>query len=405
METTRIRLTASFLFLLSLSLSQAQMNKPVIAGISLERLDRYEAYVAREIGSGKIPGAVTVISRNGELIYKAAFGQSDPEQGRKMEVNDIFYIQSMTKPIITTAFMMLFEEGHFLLTDPLSKYLPAAKDLRVVRNPEDGIAGETVPMKREIMLSDLLSHTAGFSHGLSPLPYDQELIKALSRPYATIRDRVDAYLTMPLLGQPGEKWTYSIAPDILSVLIEEFSGLSTDAFLKERIFAPLEMRDTGYNLTREQQARVVRVQGDAPGGPISVTPPMEGNTVWSGVNALFSTAGDYLNFCQMLLNGGIWEGRRLLSRKTVDLMTENHSGDLFGTPGEGFGYGFAVVDDLAATNNLGSEGTYYWAGAFNTHFFIDPEENLIAIFMTQTSAFDFYFHQKLRQLVYQSLVD
>ncbi|HSR61717.1 MAG TPA: serine hydrolase [Robiginitalea sp.] len=397
--------TALFIFYASPAASQAPAESRVIAGFSLDRFAHYENYVKREIGSGNIPGAVTLVARDGETVYKSAVGLSDPTEKRDMKTDDIFYIQSMTKPIITTAFMMLFEEGHFLLTDPLSKYLPAAKDLRVLVNVEDGIGGETVPLKRDILLMDLLSHTAGFTHGLGPSRYDREMFGALARPYNTIQERVDAYFTMPLLGQPGEQWAYSIAPDILSVLIEKFSGQSTDAFLKERIFEPLWMKDTGYNLTREQQGRVVRVQGEDPGGALSTHPKMEGNTVWSGVNALFSTAEDYLHFCQMLLDGGRWHGKQLLSRKTVELMTLNHSGDLFGGPGEGFGYGFAVVDDLAATNNLGSQGVYYWAGAFNTHFFIDPKERLISIFMTQTSAFDFYYHNKLRQLVYQAIAD
>jgi CubicO group peptidase (beta-lactamase class C family) len=219
---------------------------------------------------------------------------------------------------------------------------------------------------------------------------------------------VDKLLSLPLLGQPGEQWAYSAAPDVLSVLIEKFSGQSTNQFLTDRIFKPLRMKDTGYNLTKEQQARVVKVHGPDKSGVLNnmtSQPKMEGNTLWSGVNALFSTPEDYAHFCQMLLNGGKYEGNQLLSPKTIELMILNHSGKLFTTPGEGFGYGFAVVEDLSETNNLGSNGLFYWAGAFNTHFFIDPEEKLIAIFMTQTNEFTWYYHQKLRQMVYQSIID
>lgn len=385
--------------------SQAQISEEVIAGISLERLEHYEAYIKREVSTGRIPGAVTLIARNGETVYGFATGISNPADKRQMKADDIFYIQSMTKPIITVAFMMLFEEGHFLLTDPLSKYLPAAKDLRVLKDPEAGKDGETVPLKREIILADLLSHTAGFSHGLGPNKYEKEVFAVFANPHETIQARVDEFLDLPLLGQPGEQWAYSIAPDILSVLIEKFSGQSTNDFLEERIFTPLGMKDTGYNLTKEQQQRVVRVQDEDLSSGLDTRPKMEGNTVWSGVNALFSTADDYMQFCQMLLNRGQWKGARLLSPKTVELMTLNHSGDLFGSPGEGFGYGFAVVDDLAGTNNLGSKGIFYWAGAFNTHFYIDPNEKLISIFFTQLSTFDFYYHHKLRQLVYQAIVN
>lgn len=389
----------------TVKISQAQVSDKVIAGMSLNHLKHYENYVKREISSGKIPGAVTLITRKGQTVYNSAIGISNSTNKSEMKTNNIFYIQSMTKPIITAAFMILFEEGHFLLTDPLSKYLPAAKDLRVLKNLEEGKSGETVALKREISLADLLSHTAGFSHGLGQTKYEKEISAMRSKPHKTIQERVDDLLSTPLLGQPGEQWAYSMAPDILSVLIEKFSGQSTNQFLTERIFKPLRMKDTGYNLTKEQQSRVVQVQGVDPGGVLPTQPKMEGNTVWSGVNALYSTADDYMHFCQMLLNGGNWNGKQILSRKTIELMTLNHSESLFRTPGEGFGYGFAVVNNLAATNNLGSNGVYYWAGAFNTHFFIDPKENLIAIFFTQVNAFDFYYHNKLRQLVYQAIVD
>jgi CubicO group peptidase (beta-lactamase class C family) len=314
----------------------------------------------------------------------------------------------MTKPIITTAFMMLYEEGKFQLTDPVSKYLPAFKNLRVIKKIEDGIKGETVPLKREILIADLLSHTAGFTHGIGQGKYENEVAAEIFKPFNTVQERVDKLLSLPLLGQPGEQWAYSAAPDILSVLIEKFSGQSTNQFLTERIFKPLRMKDTGYNLSKEQQARVVKLHGPDKSGVLSTLewqPKTEGNTLWSGVNALFSTTEDYSHFCQMLMNGGKYEGNQLLSPKTIEQMTLNHSGNLFTTPGEGFGYGFAVVKDLSETNNLGSNGLFYWAGAYNTHFFIDPKEKLIAIFMTQTNEFTWYYHQKLRQMVYQAVVD
>lgn len=405
----------SILFLVTLlvcqsiaNTSQAQTSDKIVGGISQSRLRHYEDYIKREMAEGKIPGAATLIIRNGETVYQSAMGQSSLADKREMKANDIFFIQSMTKPIITTAFMMLYEEGHFQLTDPVSKYLPAFKSLRVAKNIEEGIKGETVPLKREIVIADLLSHTAGFSHGIGQGKYENEFGAELFKPFKTVQERVDKLSSLPLLGQPGEQWSYSAAPDVLSVLIEKFSGQSTNQFLAERIFKPLRMKDTGYNLTKEQQARVVKVHGPDKSGVLQNTtqqPKMEGNTLWSGVNALFSTAEDYAHFCQMLLNGGKYNDVHLLSRKTVELMTMNHSGKLFNTPGEGFGYGFAVLEDVSATNNLGSKGLFYWAGAFNTHFFIDPNEKLIAIFMTQTSAFDFYYHQKLRQLVYQAIVD
>jgi len=386
--------------------SHAQVKDKIVAGISLDRLQRYEEFIQLEINKETIPGAVVLITRNGQLVYKSAFGLSEKDIKRKMKTDDIFYIQSMTKPIITTAFMILFEEGHFLLTDPLSKYLPDAKNLRVIKNQEEGISGETVLLKREITIADLLSHTAGFTHGIGQTKYEKEVLAIFSKPHKTIQERVDEFLSIPLLGQPGEQWAYSISPDILSVLIEKFSGQSVDQFLTKRFFEPLGMKNTGYNLTKHQQIKVVQVQGNDPGGLLTTHPKMEGNVIWSGINGLYSTADDYLAFCQMLLNGGKWNNKQILSRKTIELMTQNHTGNLFGLfPGEGFGYGFSVVNNVAATNNLGSNGLFYWAGAFNTHFLIDPKEKLIAIFLTQDNSFDWYFQNKLRQLVYQAIVD
>jgi CubicO group peptidase (beta-lactamase class C family) len=395
----------------SLALHPLVAQSPVVSsGLSTARLEHLDAYVENEIDQDRIPGAVVLIHRNGETVYHKAYGYRNLEEQEPMEAEDIFYIQSMTKPIISVAFMMLYEGGHFLLTDPVSKYLPAFKDLAVIRDPEEGIKGETVPLKQDITIAHLLTHTAGLTHGLDGSRFDRELMqKAMGINFSSIGDRVDSILTIPLRNQPGAEWRYSFAPDVLSVLIEQFSGMSTAEFLKERIFEPLEMKDTAYNLSPEQQERVVRLHGVYDDSGLTVSkryqPPMSGNTVWSGVNALFSTPSDYLHFCQMLLNQGVWKGRRLLSRKTVELMTINQTGDLFPAPGYGFGYGFRVLTNLGETQLYGSEGLFNWGGAYNTHFFIDPEEDLIAIFCTQTEPYSDFYHEKLRQLTYQALVD
>lgn len=326
-----------------------------------------------------------------------------------MTTESLFYIQSMTKPIITVAFMMLYEEGHFLLTDPVSKYIPAFKNLKVAKDVNAGKDGETVPMKKEITIANLLSHTAGLSHGLGASTLDRDYAKAMyQQQHATVTDRMNAMLTLPLMGQPGEQWYYSAAPDVLSVLIEKFSGMSTNDFLAKRIFEPLSMKHTGYNIPAQEQSNRVYVHSKNKNGVLeysSIQPKMEGNTLWSGVNGLYTTAADYITFCQMLLNKGEWKGKRLLSRKTVELMTKNHVGDLYNGAGEGFGLGFAVVENVAETKLLGSEGIFYWSGANNTHFFIDPKENLVAVFMTQLAPFSNYYHIKLRQHVLQAIVD
>jgi CubicO group peptidase (beta-lactamase class C family) len=386
----------------------AQTTEKNIAGISLERLKRYENFINAEIDQGNIPGAVSLIVKDGQVVNNASYGFSNLGTKTPMKVDDLFFIQSMTKPIISVAFMMLYEEGHFMLTDPVSKYIPAFKDLKVSKHVKDGATGESEPLKSEITIAQLLSHTSGLTHGLGSSQLDKDFSKEyFQKEYADIKARVASIPKIPLVGQPGNQWYYSVAPDVLSVLIEQFSGKSTKDFLSERIFIPLGMKDTGYNLTRAQQARVVKVTSKTDGSLTTTEyqPKMEGNKIWSGVNALYSTAADYMAFCQMLLNGGQANGKQFLSPKTIELMTSNHSGKLYNRPGEGFGLGFAVLLDGAESKLLGSEGLYYWAGAFNTHFFIDPKEKMVSIFMTHEAHFNQVYHDKMRQLVYQAFVD
>ncbi len=406
------KLTHYLLLLVLLLVAAPQANAQStnkVAGVSTDRLKRLDAFVKSEIDKGNLAGVVTRVMRNGTLVYQSAQGYKNIEEKVAMKTDDIFFIQSMTKPVITTAFMMLYEEGHFQLNDPVSKYLPAFKDLRVSKDISAGAAGPTVPMESEITLAQLLSHTSGLTHGLGPNQLDKDFMKGyFMQAWPDIKARAANITKFPLLAQPGTQWNYSAAHDVISALIEQFSGMSTNDFLTERIFKPLGMKDTGYNLSKEQQARVAKVYSkEADGKLILMTnqPKMAGNTVWSGVNGLFSTPADYMNFCQMLLNGGKWNDKQLLSRKTVDLMTSNLTGNLFKTSGEGFGLGVAVMVDVPASMQLGSNGLFYWAGAFNTHFFIDPHEKLIAAFFTQEAHFTNFYHTKLRQLVYQALAD
>ncbi len=387
----------------------SQSADKITAGISTDQLKHYENFIKSEIDKGKIAGAVSLVMRNGEVVHKGAFGYSNIENKTPQKMDDLFYIQSMTKPIITTAFMMLYEEGHFQLTDPVSKYLPAFKDMRVAKNVNNGIAGETEPLAKEITIAHLLSHTAGLSHGLGQSQLDKDFLKEqYMNTYPDIASRVNNLVKIPLVGQPGNQWYYSAAPDVLSVLIEKFSGMSTQDFLTERIFKPLGMNDTGYNVPKAKQSRIALLHNQNEKGVLIKSanqPKSEGVTVWSGVNGLFASATDYMTFCQMLLNGGKGNGKQFLSRKTIELMTVNQSGDLFPAPGEGFGFGFAVVDNVADTKMPGSNGIFYWSGAFNTHFFIDPKEKMVAVFMTQVNPYTNYYHQKMRQLVSQSIVD
>ncbi|PZX52783.1 CubicO group peptidase (beta-lactamase class C family) [Algoriphagus ratkowskyi] len=375
--------------------------------LSEERLGRYDGFLQKEVDEGRIAGAVSLIYKNGEKAHEKTIGYSDLENKTAMKLDQIFYIQSMTKPIITTAFMMLYEEGHFQLNDPLSKYIPEFKDIMVAKDPKLGTAGGLEPVKSPIRLHQLMSHTAGFSHGLGQSKVDEEVMQGIYyTQHKTIEDRVNAYAKLPLFGQPGEQWYYSAAPDILARLVELFSGQTAEAFLKERLLSPLGMKDTGYNLNEEQQARMATLHSYDKEGKLNKAPrqtPTSGNTIFAGANALFSTAQDYSLFARMLLNGGELNGKQYLSPKTVEIMTIDQIDGLYKAPGQGFGFGFAVMTNLADANTLGSEGTFYWSGAYCTYFFIDPSEDMVAVLMTQTAPFSGYYEQKMRQMIYQAI--
>jgi len=408
MNFNKIRFILVFLITANFQI-YAQSSDKAIAGISLDRLEHYEEFISKEINQDKIPGATVLIVRDGKIVLQESYGHRDIENQSSMKTDDIFFIQSMTKPIITTAFMMLFEEGHFMLTDHVSKYLPEFKNLRVIKNGNDSITGETIALEKEITIEQLLTHTAGLTHGLGNSQFELGYRKEyFMQEWPDIKSRAIQASKLPLVDQPGNIWYYSVAPDIIATLIEKFSGMSTNDFLETRIFKPLKMKDTGYNLSKEQQGRVVKVTNKNNEGNLTNSdyqPPMKKNTIWSGVNGLFSTTSDYMTFCQMIMNNGQWNGTQFLSRKTIELMTQNHVGDKYPGAGVGFGYGFAVMLDVSKTNLLGSNGNIWWGGAFNTHFFIDPKEKLISIFMTQLNPYTNYYHDKMKQLVYQAIID
>ena len=404
-----IKLLFIFIGLISQSPLIAQQAPNLVGGINTNRLTRLEKYVQSQMSQGNIPGAVTMVIRQGKVVHLAANGYKNIATKNPMKTDDLFYIQSMTKPIISTAFMMLYEEGYFKLDDPVSKYLPEFKNLRVVRSNQDGPDAPTDSLKSQITIAQLMSHSSGLTHGLSANPVDRRFRAGYFKPtISSIQERVSNITKFPLLAQPGTQWNYSAGPDVMSALIEKFSGMSTEAFLKTRIFEPLGMKNTGYNVPKDQQSKIVSLHTKGADGNLSVSKmqaPFENVKVWSGVNGLFSTASDYATFCQMIMSGGTFKGKQYLSRKTVELMTSNHTGNLFPSPGTGWGLGFAVVTNGAATLTPASTGLFYWSGANNTHFFIDPKEKLIAIFMTQESNHNFDHHLALRQMVYQSIAD
>ena len=383
------------------------VSDEAISGFSEIRLDRYSKFLNTEIAEGRIPGAVSYIYRNGRIVQKEAYGYSSWEAKKPMQQDNIFHIMSMTKPIISAAFLMLYEEGYFFLTDPVSKYLPQFKDFKVSLDVNKGINGATVPAKSEITIHQLLTHTAGFTHGIGGTTLDNEIAQAIYvEPQISIESRVNTLIDLPLIGHPGEQWHYSASPDVLSLLIEHFSGMTTAEFLQIRIFDPLDMKDTGYNIPVNDKGRWVPVHNIGEEGKLINSKqqlPIEGNMVYGGTHGLFSTADDYMKFCRMMLNGGKANGKQLLSPKTVELMTMNQVGDLY--DGQGFGLGFGITTDVANSKALGSKGAFYWSGAYSTYFFIDPKEDLIAILMTQVQPYSNYYGKKFSQFVYQALVE
>ena len=396
-----------FLFINNGNAQLAKTDMETI-GISKNRLERYSSFLENEVKSGKIPGAVSLIYRKGQIVHDASYGFASLADKRAMQNDNIFHIMSMTKPIVSAVFMMLYEEGHFQLSDPVSKYLPQFKNLKVAKdlNAPDGA---TEPPNKEVTIHHVLTHTAGFSHGLGSTELDKAVSKALYfEPQESIETRVNTLVGLPLVGHPGEQWYYSASPDVLALLIEKFSGMTTAEFLQQRIFDPLEMEDTGYNIAKEKQDRWVPVHNyDQEGKMITSEQqlPKDGITVYGGTHGLFSTASDYMKFCQMMLNKGNYDGKQLLSSKTVELMTINQIGKLEQAPGRGFGLGFGVIDDLAETKASGSVGQYYWGGAFCTYFFIDPQEELIAILMTQVQPYNNYYATVMGQFAYQAIID
>ncbi|MEM1122925.1 MAG: serine hydrolase, partial [Bacteroidota bacterium] len=356
-------LAGLFIFLSVNLFAQSAVVDPATVGLSAERLARLDAFIEKDVVEGKIPGAVSLVYRKGKIAHQKAYGYTNLETKEKMPLNEIFYIQSMTKPIVTAALMMLYEEGHFQLNDPIAKYFPAFKEMSVAKfiqvEGSDEKEMQLEPADKPITIAHCMSHTAGFSHGLGASKIDQMYLRALYfQPHKTIEDRVMAMAKLPLVAHPDNVWYYSAGPDVLALLIEHFSGKSCAEFLKERLFDPLDMDDTGYVLDPSKNDRIATLyhMQDGKLTPfVQRQPKGQGETVFGGTHALFSTAADYMKFAQMLLNGGQGNGQQLLGKKTIELMTTDRVGDKWSALGFGFGLGFGVKTDLAASADLASE--------------------------------------------------
>jgi len=414
------------------------MAKPESVGMSAERLGRIPVAMQRYVDKKLVPGVVTLVARQGKVVHLDAVGSRYPEAGAPMTTDTIFRIASMTKPITSVALMMLFEEGHFLLSDPVSKWIPEFADPKIaIRLPLEEQRSETynvggapiklIPANRPISVRHILTHTAGFG-GTPRGITDEEWMKISQKqkPDETIGDFVKRYAKVPLNHQPGEVWDYSRATCVVGHLVEIISGMTLDEFFRQRIFKPLDMKDSYFYLPESKLGRFAACY--TPGKDLAIkltdTPTAESrfvmkpHTYFMGSGGLVSTARDYYRFYQMMLNGGELDGVRILGRKTIELMTMNHVGDLtvwLPGPWMGFGLGFGVVRDITHMNTLTSQhqgptpwsvGSYSWGGAFCTFAWVDPREKLIGIVMTQVSP---YTHLNIRQefngLAYQAIVD
>jgi CubicO group peptidase (beta-lactamase class C family) len=387
--------------------------------VSTARLKQLSVLTAADVQKGQLPGVVMLVARNGTVVYSDAIGVQDPKTGTPMQADSIFRIASMTKPLVTVGALTLVEDGRIQLADPVSKYLPELKGLQVGVEKQDasGKASlELVPAQREMTVQDLLRQTSGLTYGFfgKSLVKDEYNKAGLFNPEQSNAELVTKLSKLPLAFQPGTTWDYSMATDVLGALIERVSGQTLDIFLAERVTKPLGMKDTGFWADPAQQSRIAEPFALDPDtkAPARVPDVRKPRRFLSGGGGMVSTAPDYLRFTQMLLNGGELDGVRILSRKTVELMTSDqlglaivHGPLYFPGPGYGFGFGVRVRIAPGEALNLGSVGDYGWEGVYGTAFFVDPKERLIAIWMMQRTNLpvNIYFWRRMRAIVYTAI--
>jgi CubicO group peptidase (beta-lactamase class C family) len=423
-RNARVSVVFSALLLTTLLAAQELPTaKPETIGLSPERLERIAANVQRNVDNQRIAGAVTLVMRHGQVAWIKAQGMADREASKPMRTDNMFRVCSMTKPITSLAVMMLYEEGRFMLEDPVSKYLPEFKNPKVLVKPASG-KPYTIPATREITIRDLLRHTSGLTyhwnddlgamykeanvaHGL--LPYD-----------GTIEESTKRLAALPLLFNPGDKWEYSLGIDVLGRLVEVVSGKPLDEFFRTRIFEPIGMKDTYFYPPDNKLARLATAYTYHDGKGLERFPetpvteraftfsadyPVRGpKKLFSGGAGLVSTASDYARFCQMMLDGGKVGNARLISRKSVELMTHDQLGKI--SPDQGFGLGFGVDGVKAPLDELGTPGEYNWGGFFYTAFSVDPKEQMIVIFMAQLyPTGDLPLDRQVHALAYQAIND
>ncbi|MGD8831009.1 MAG: serine hydrolase domain-containing protein [Pseudomonadales bacterium] len=425
--------------------------RPERVGLDADRLDRIAENMNAAVADGTMVGGVGMIARYGRLAYVESWGERDREAGDPMTQDDIFRIYSMSKPITGVALMILYEEGKFFLNDPVAKYIPELANLKVALSTADGgqtrivsdgtrsrtigegdgdLTGQTRAPRRQPTVHDLMTHTAGFTYGV----FGNTEVDKLYREHGILFEQpnlkafVQELGQIPLQYEPGTRWHYSVAVDVQGRLVEVLSGMRFGEFLEKRLFGPLGMTDTGFVVPKDKLPRLAQLYSPegtaAEAGEAFLKPStskhlvvadarlsdnfMEGATFQSGGGGLVSTARDYLRFCQMMLNGGELDGVRILSPKTVELMTTNNLGEIsmgFGQQGVGFGLDFAVVEDVGEVGEVGSVGEYNWGGAAGTRFWVDPQEGLIGVFMVQSIPHRTRLADEFKVLSYQAVVE
>ncbi len=399
---------------------------PEEVGLDSAQLKRLDDLLEAHVGDGRHPGSLLLVSRGGRIVHVAMFGHQDASALVPVDADTIWRVYSMTKPVTSVAAMILCEEGALSLHDPVEKFIPAFADARVYASGP-AAAPQSVPVAEPMLIWHLLTHTSGLTYGFyATHPVDEiyrtaGFLLGMPEDY-DLADAAEQWATMPLLFQPGTEWNYSVAADVVARVVEVASGQALDVFFDEQIFKPLGMRDTGFFVAEQDWPRLAALHafdpetGKAVPGDADNLISSQRPRFFAGGHGLVSTAADYHRFTQMLLRGGELEGVRLLSPRTIDLMTANHlpGGETvtsFGRPlglanneGRGFGLGFAPLVDPVSAKSLSSRGEYTWGGAAGTHFWVDPSEELTVLFFTQVLFMPDDLFLAMRRLVYQSLI-
>ncbi|MEL4308329.1 serine hydrolase domain-containing protein [Joostella sp. CR20] len=416
-----VLLLVFFIFQNSLTAQNLAKVNPESVGFSSERLEFLTNTFKQYVTDEKLSGSVTLVARHGKIAYFNAEGFQDIENKIPMQENTIFRIASQTKAIVSVGIMMLQEEGKLLISDPVGKYIPEFQNTTVAVANENG-GYEVVPAKRPITIHDLLTHTSGVGYGggVAEKEWNKAGIQGwyFADRNEPILETVKQIASLPFEAQPGEQFVYGYNTDILGAIIEVVSKTSLDNFLHTKILNPLQMNDTHFYVPSAKSNRVATVYSSAENGieraPTEGTMVSQGNYVkgpkvsFSGGAGLISTANDYVRFLQMMLNKGTLNGVRILSRKSVELMTTNNlnEAEFSWGKGTGFGLGFTVLEDLGKRGTLGSVGEYGWGGAYHSTYWVDPAEDLIVVYFTQLiPANNIDDHEKLRALIYQAIED